>query len=92
MKPKIPYLNKNEIKALYYISETNEGRDKPATISEMVEETDWRQIYFTRSWKSMPELIDREQDGKNTRLKLTEKGEKVLDALKKVEKAIDDED
>jgi len=83
----IPYLNENEIRGLFYIQDINHelDQDKPATISQLVDHSEWRSNYYTNLWKSLhPELINREKDGNNTRLNLTETGVKTVSTYKKL--------
>lgn len=78
----IPHLNPNEIRGLFYIYDINLQLDqeKPATISQLVDNSDWRSNYYTNLWKQLaPELVNREKDGNNTRLSLNDDGVEAVD-------------
>ena len=77
----IPYLNKNEIRGLFYIREINQQleQEEAATISQLSERSDWRSSYYTSLWKALaPELVNRDSEGYNTRLSLTKHGQSAV--------------
>ena len=83
----IPYLNENEIRGLFYIQDINQelDQDKPATISQLVSHSEWRSNYYTSLWQSLaPQLINREKDGNNTRLSLTDNGRATVSLYKQL--------
>jgi len=89
----VPGLTDHEERALIYMYEANHERDKDKapTISELTDLTDWSSKYYTRAWKRLqPQgLVSRKQDGKNTRLALTEKGSKVADKLLQINEVLE---
>lgn len=82
MEQDIPSFTDHEIRALIYIhtveQETGEN-EKPSTIAELEDLTGWQSKYYTRAWKRLQPrgLVKRVQDGRNTRLSLTEEGHEV---------------
>lgn len=86
MKPNdIPYLTENQIRGLFYIQEINLELDqkKPATISQLADNSEWFSNYFTRLHKALsPGLIVKDTDKVNTRLSLSEEGEKAVELYK----------
>ncbi len=80
----VPQFTETEKRAILYIYETNQYLDDaPAAISTLVEHTDLSSRYYTRAWKSLQPrgIIDRQRDGRQTRLQLTEKGRKAAQKL-----------
>lgn len=81
MPSDIPSFTDHEVRALIYIHETQMhiDEDDAPTISKLKEYTDWDSKYYTRAWKRLQPrgLVNREADGKHTRLSLTEKGKEV---------------
>lgn len=83
----IPHLNPNEIRGLFYVYDINQELDqeKPATITQLVDNSDWRSNYYTNFWKQLaPELVKREKDGNNTRLSLNQDGREAVVAYKEL--------
>ena len=77
MDSDVPYLPENSIRGIFYVGEINQEleQEKPATISQLAENSEWRSSYYTTLWKNLsPELVKRENDGQNTRLELTKQG------------------
>jgi len=73
----IPFLNRRSIRGLFYVQDINRELDqeKPATLSQLAENSEWRSNYYTDLHKTLaPQLIEKVRDGNNTRLKLTEDG------------------
>lgn len=89
----VPGLTDHEERALIYMHQTSQQRstEKPPTITELTDLTDWSSKYYTRAWKRLqPQgLVSRRQDGKNTRLALTEKGSKVADKLLQINEVLE---
>lgn len=87
MSTDIPYLNKNDIRGLFYVNDINQElqQDEPATISQLQENSEWRSSYFTNLWQNLsPELVKRLRDGQNTRLELTEQGRVAVQLYKEL--------
>jgi len=76
----VPHLTKHETRALLHIGEVNETRKKPATISELAQETGWKSKYFTKAWQRLQpqDIVNRIEDQHRTRLELTSKGIKAF--------------
>lgn len=90
MNEDIPSFTDNEVRAMIYIRQVNLEREVPATISELVDETDWRSRNYTRAWKRLVprDLVERVKDGTNTRLKLTDDGRKVADKMLEINEVL----
>jgi len=89
----IPYLNRREIRGLFYVQDINRelDQDKSATLSQLAENSEWRSNYYTDLHKKIsPELIRKERDGNNTRLSLTEYGRKVAYNYSKINAIFDE--
>lgn len=87
MSTDIPHLNKNEIRGLFYVNDINQEleQDKPPSITQLAENSEWRSSYFTNLWKKLaPELVKRVEDGQNTRLELTEHGRESVRLYKEL--------
>lgn len=83
----VPYLNETDIRGLLYIAEINQeiDQEKNATISQLADHSEWRNSYFTKIWKKLaPELVEREKDGQNTRLGLTNLGWEAVSAYREL--------
>jgi len=81
MSKDVPSFTDHEVRSILYINEVNQqlNQDKPATIKQLVDNTGYTSRHYTRAWNRLQprNIICREVDGKNTRLKLTDAGEKV---------------
>lgn len=89
----IPYLNKTDIRGLFYVHSINQelNQERPATISQLVERSEWRSNYYTTLWQSLaPQLIDRTAEGNRTRLSLTEEGEKAVAKYQELNQLFDE--
>lgn len=75
----IPFLNKTEIRALFYIHQVNNEQEETPNLSTLAEETEWSSKYFTRAWQKLQPrgLVNVDREGRHTRLSLTENGEKA---------------
>jgi len=94
MKSDVPSFTEHEARSIIYIYEVNQQlqQDKPASIKQLQENTDYPSRYYTRAWKRLePEnVVKREKDGKNTRLELTEGGKEVAQHLLDINKVLSD--
>lgn len=93
MSNDVPYLNETDIRGLLYIAEINQELDQSenATIKQLTEHSDWRNSYFTRVWQNLaPQLVDREKDGQNTRLGLTNLGWDAVSAYRELNMVLDE--
>lgn len=89
----IPKFTDHEVRALIYIYEVEDQQkkeEKPPTISELADMTDWESKYYTRSWKRLQpkNLVNRKKDGQLTRLELTEDGAKVAEKLLEINQVL----
>lgn len=85
MTSDVPYLTETQIRGLLYVSDINYEleQEKPASISDLVNNSDWPSSYYTRLWQNLaPELVERITEGQNTRLKLTEAGKEAVTLYK----------
>lgn len=76
----IPFLNKTEIRALFYIHQVNQEQNQSSSsLSTLADQTDWSSTYYTRAWQKLEPrgLVNVENQGRNTHLSLTENGEKA---------------
>jgi len=93
MSNDIPYLTEHEIRALIYLRQANqENREEaPLTISEHSDATEWDSKYYTRAHQKLAprRLVDVVNDGKYTRLQLTEKGKKAADKYMELNEVLD---
>lgn len=88
----IPSFTDHEVRALLYLYEAHTLEDVEApTITELSDMTDWESKYFTRAWKRLEprNLVDRQTDGKNTRLALTDAGMKVASKFMEINEVLD---
>lgn len=87
----IPYLTEHEIRAVIYIHEVETEHEEEPTISELVDLTGWQSKYYTRAWQRLEpqNLVERKVDGKNTRLTLTETGQKTASKLMELNEVLD---
>lgn len=93
MSNDVPYLTETEIRGLLYIADINQELDQSenATIKQLADHSDWRNSYFTRTWKSLsPQLVDRTKDGQNTRLGLTNLGWDAVSAYRELNMVFDE--
>lgn len=89
----VPSFTDHEMRSILYINEVNQQltQDKPATIKQLVENTGYSSRHYTRAWNRLQprNIIERAEDGKNTRLKLTDKGNKVAAELLELNKVLE---
>jgi len=93
MKSEVPYLTETQIRGLIYIADINHElqQDKPASITELSGNSEWPSSYYTKLWQSLaPQLIERSEDGQNTRLKLTEEGTEAVSLYKSLNHVFSD--
>lgn len=85
MASDVPYFTEHETRALIYIRQANQENPKeaPLTISEHRQATGWESKYYTRAHQKLEprNLVNVINDGKYTRLELTETGRKTADKL-----------
>lgn len=94
MENDLPTFTDHETRALIYIKQVTEEQspgEDPPKIAELSERCDWESKYFTRAWKRLEPkgLVDRIQDGRNTRLQLTDKGGKVAEKLLEINQVLE---
>lgn len=87
----IPFLNKTEIRALFYIQQVNQEQDETPNLSTLAAETEWSSKYFTRAWQKLKPrgLVNVDQTGRSTQLSLTENGEKAYRHYLGINEALD---
>lgn len=87
----IPKFTDHEVRALIYIYETENQLKPEPTISELKDFTDWDSKYYTRAWKRLEprNLVNRESEGRSTKLSLTDKGRAVAVKLMEINEILD---
>lgn len=89
----IPFLNRRSIRGLFYVQDINRELDqeKPATLSQLAENSEWRSNYYTSLHKNLaPQLINKVRDGNNTRLELTRHGESAVHHYRLLNEVLDE--
>jgi len=85
MSKDIPSFTDQEMRSILYIKQVNQelNQDKPATIKQLTDNTGYTSRHYTRAWNRLQprNIINRVEDGKNTRLELTETGKGVAALL-----------
>lgn len=93
MTSDIPSFTDHETRALIYIRQANHENpeEAPLTISEHRQATGWESKYYTRAHQKLEprNLVNVINDGKYTRLELTDKGRKAADKFMELNEVLE---